>query len=137
MIDLKQIENEINELKLQLNQKQNELKKATEDNLKEQYGNNFGCSNCAYTCCVDVGDFHTYCAKSHCIYCRNYCDEYAPENELSAYIREHHYYDESTLSTLNDFFGVSDIMQHPQLYQMALKVLALRDKREKDYEYNL
>ena len=47
MINLTQIENEINELSKQLNQKQNEYEEAKERNLKEQYGDNFGCDNCA------------------------------------------------------------------------------------------
>ena len=132
MIDLKQIENEINELSKQLNQKKNEYTKAKESNFKEQYGEKFGCSNCAYSCCVDVGDHCTYCTKHNCIYCRKYCDEYTPENELSAYIREHHYYDENTVATLSKLFDVSDIMKHPELHQKALDILVLRDKKEDD-----
>ena len=130
MIDLKQIENEINELNKQLWQKKNEYAKAKESNYKEQYGENFGCHSCAYSCCVDVGDRCTDCAQGKCIYCYKYCDEYIPENELSTYVREHHYYDESTVSTLNDFFDVLDIMKHPELYRKALEVLMLRDKKE-------
>lgn len=130
MIDLKPIENEINELNKQLQQKKNELAKAKELNLKEQYGDNFGCDNCAYSCCVDVGDHCTFCTKYRCIYCNEYCETYTPENELSAYIRESHYYDENIVSMLNILFDVSDIMQHPELYQKALDVLTIRDKKE-------
>lgn len=129
MIDLKEIENEINELNKQLQQKRNELKEAKEANLKEQYGEDFGCYNCAYGCCVYVGDHCTYCTKGNCIHCRKYCDEYMPENELSAYIMEHHYYDESMLDTLNSLFNISDIMKRPELHQAALDMLKLRDKK--------
>ena len=130
MIDLKQIENEINELSQQLQQKRNEYAKAKESNLKEQFGDNFGCDNCAYSCCVYVGDRCTDCAKGKCIYCHKYCDEYMPENELSAYIRERHYYDEDTVSNLNNFLDVYDIMKRPELHQTALNMLVLRDKKE-------
>ena len=130
MIDIKPIENEINELNKQLWQKKNELAKAKESNLKEQYGEDFGCRNCAYGCCVDVGDQCTYCVKGKCIYCHKYCDEYMPKNELSAYIEKHHYYDESTVDTLNSLFDVLDIMKCPELHQAALDVLKLRDKKE-------
>ena len=130
MIDLKPIENEINELNKQLWQKKDELVKAKESNLKEQYGEDFGCHNCAYSCCVFVGDRCTDCTKGKCIYCHDYCDEYTPENELSAYIRERHYYDESTVDTLNSLFDISDIMKRPELYQAALDVLKVRDKKE-------
>ena len=130
MINLKQIENEINELNKQLYQKKTEYTKAKESNLKEQYGENFGCCNCAYSCCVDVGDRCTDCTKRKCIYCHKYCDEYRPENELSAYIREHHYYDENMVTILNNLFDVSDIMQRPELYRRALDILMLRDTEE-------
>lgn len=130
MIDLKQIENEISELNSQLWKKKDEYAKAKKFNLKEQYGEKFGCDNCAYSCCVDVGAHCTYCNKSKCIYCNDYCDEYMPDNALSKYIRDVHYYDEYTLNNLDHFFGVTDIMRHPELYQKALDVLMLRDKKE-------
>ena len=130
MIDLKPIETEINNLRKQLQQKQDEYAKAKENNLKEQFGDDFGCDNCAYSCCVYVGDYHTSCTKGSCVLCRDYCDEYAPDNKLSMYIRNHHYYDESLLDTLNELFDVADIMQQPELHQKALNVLVLRDKKE-------
>lgn len=130
MIDFKPIENEINELSKQLNQKRDELEKAKESNLKEQYGEDFGCHNCAYGCCVDVADYHTYCTKDLCIHCHPYCGDYMPENKLSAYISDKHYYDESMLSNLNRFFGVYDIMREPELHEKALEMLKLRDNKE-------
>jgi hypothetical protein len=130
MIDLKLLQNEIDELSKQLQQKRDEYAKAKTNNLKEQFGDNFGCDNCAYGCCIDVLDYHTCCTLNYCVLCRKRCDQYMPDNKLSIYIREYHYYDEHTLDTLNDLFDVSDIMQHPELYQKALDVLALRDKGE-------
>lgn len=128
MINLKPIENEIAELRKQLQQKQNEYVKAKESNFKEQYGDKFGCGNCAYSCCVFVGDRCTDCIQGKCIYCHKYCDKYMPDNVLSMYIREKHYYDENTVDALNDLFDVSDIMQHFELYQKALDMLILLDK---------
>ena len=134
MIDLKPIENEIEELNKQLKQKKDEYVKAKENNLKEQFGANFGCGNCAYSCCVDVGDHCTVCHKGKCIYCNDYCDEYMPENELSAYIRDKYYYNENTVELLSLLFDVSDIMKHPELHKTALNVLALRDTKENNNE---
>ena len=130
MIDLKKIQDEIDALNKALREKQNEYKAAKESNLKEQYGADFGCKNCAYSCCVDVGDYCTDCTKHKCIYCNEYCDEYKPENELSKYIRDNHYYDENTLDALNGLFDVIDIMRCPELHQKALKILKLRDAKE-------
>lgn len=127
MIDIKPIENEINELSKQLNQKRDELEKAKESNLKEQYGEDVGCHNCAYSCCIYVGDYHTNCTKHMCIHCHPYCDKYIPDNKLSIYIRDNHEYDYDMLDTLNDLFDVLDIMQRPELHEKALEVLKLRD----------
>lgn len=132
MINLKEIENDIKALESALYKRREEYTKAKESNLKEQYGEGFGCHNCAYGCCVDVGDYHTCCTQNHCIHCRSYCDSYMPDNELSLYIKEHHYYDERTLCTLNDLMEVRDIMQRPELYHTALEILKLRDKKEKN-----
>ena len=133
MIDLKKIKEEINKLEKELSQKKDEYTEARESNLKELYGDKFGCENCAYSCCVNVGDRCTYCTKSNCIYCYKYCDEYMPDNELSAYIREHHYYDENTVYALNELFDISDIMKRPELYKTALDILMLRDAKENNY----
>lgn len=130
MIDLKEIEKDIDLLQTALNKRKEDYKKAKESNLKEQFGDDFGCDNCAYSCCVFVGDHHTNCSKGHCIYCFNYCDEYMPRNELSEYIREQHYYDENILDNLNGIFDVLDIMQRPELHQAALSMLKLRDEVE-------
>lgn len=134
MIDIKPIENEINELKSQLGIKQEELKEAKKSNLKEQYGIDFGCYNCAYGCCVDVLDYHTCCTKGKCIHCNSYCDEYIPDNELSTYIRDKHHYDEDMLDILNDLFDVFDIMREPELHEKALEILKMRDTKEKTNE---
>ena len=136
MIDIKPIEDEINELNKRLNQKRNELAKAKESNLKEQYGADFGCHSCAYGCCVDVLDYHTCCAKGKCIHCQKYCDEYIPDNMLSIYIRDKHYYDENMLEVLNDLFDVYDIMQTPELHGKAFDALRLIDEEEKANESN-
>lgn len=134
MIDLKPIEKDIKTLEAALWQRKEDYKKAKEDNLKEQFGPKFGCTNCAYSCCVFVGDYCTDCTKGKCIYCNKYCDAYAPENELSAYIRKHYCYEEHMVDTLNDFFDVSDIMKHPELYQTVLEILKLKDKKENENE---
>lgn len=130
MINLKEIQDEIDALNKALIEKQNEYVMAKESNLKEQYGVDFGCGNCAYSCCVYVGDSCTDCTKYKCIWCNNYCDEYKPENELSKYIRDNHHYDENMLYNLNCLFGVIDIMCHPELHQRALEVLKLHDAKE-------
>ena len=134
MIDLKEIENDIKSLETTLWKRKEDYRQAKENNLKEQFGNDFGCHNCAYSCCLNVGDYHTGCVKGYCIHCRSHCDEYTPSNELSEYIREYHEYDEYTVDHLNDLLDVSDIMKHPELHQTALDILKLRDKKENENE---
>lgn len=128
MIDLTLIENDIKSLEAALRQRKKDYEQAKEANLKEKYGDDFGCGNCAYSCCLDVGDYHTSCTQGHCIHCRDYCDRYIRDNELSAYIKEHHRYDESVLDSLNDLLDVNDIMKHPLMHQAALEILKIVDK---------
>ena len=130
MIDLKSIENDIAALEEALHLKRREYQVAKENNLKEQYGKDFGCDNCAFSCCVDVQDRHTYCTKHKCIYCNNYCDEYMPDNELSLYIRENHYYDEYILSRLQSIMDELDLMKHPELHKKAIEILKLIDQED-------
>lgn len=130
MIDLKKIEDKITLLSIQLWEKKEEYRKAKESNLKEQYGDNFGCDNCAYGCCVEVLGHCTNCVKNRCIYCNHSCDDYMPENELSRYIKKYHYYNENIIDKLNDLFEVSDIMKFPELHQKALDILKPKDKKE-------
>ena len=61
MIDLKLIEDEVRALETELIKKKDELSRTKEKNLKEQYGKDFGCDNCVYSCCINVDDYHTYC----------------------------------------------------------------------------
>ena len=130
MIDLKPIENEVRDLEKELIKKKDELSRAKENNLKEQYGEDFGCHNCAYSCCLNVDDYHTYCTEYRCIHCYPYCDKYMSDNELSIYIRDNHEYDYGILNTLNKFFDVYDIMKNPELHKKALEVLKVRDREE-------
>lgn len=139
MIDLSKIRDEIDALNKALEEKQDELKSAEESNLKElseQYGTGFGCRNCAYSCCVLAEDYHIWCTKDKCILCHNYCDKYIPENELSKYIRDNHYYDETKLNILNICFNVDDIMHEPELHKTALEILKLLDEKENQNDTN-
>ena len=134
MIDLTVIEKDIKYLEKALQQRRKDYEQAKEANLKERFGDNFGCNNCAYSCCLDVGDYHTSCVKGHCVHCRAYCDKYMPDNELSVYIREYHHYDERILDSLNDLLDVNDIMMHPIMHQAALEILKITDKEENENE---
>ena len=134
MIDLKEIEKDISTLETALRQRRKDYEQAKEANLKERFGDNFGCNNCAYSCCLDVGDHHTSCVKGHCVHCRDHCDKYMPDNELSVYIKEYHRYDERILDSLNDLLDVNDIMKHPIMHQAALEILKITDKEENKNE---
>jgi hypothetical protein len=119
------IENEINELQLQLNLKKKEAAEIKLNELKEQYGANFGCGTCRYCCAVDVDDHHTYCLKGNCIYCHTKCDKYKPHNNLSAYIEECYYYAPEVISALEKLFGKVNILDKEELHDKVINVLEL------------
>ena len=130
MINLDEIKKDIDTLQKALDSRKKDYKLAKESNMREQYGDDFSCHNCAYSCCVDVGDHCTYCYQSNCIYCKDYCDDYVPDNEFSKYIRKYHYYEERMLDAINKLFDVDDIIKHPELHDKALHILKVRDKDE-------
>lgn len=134
MIDLKKIQDEIYALNEALREKQDEYEVAKESNLKERYGADFGCWNCAYCEGACFRDNFYYCKKLEEAYLRNYhCNDYVPKNDLSEYIHNNYYF--YLLDTLNDLLGVDDIMRYPELHQKALKILKLRDaKDEQNYD---
>ena len=52
---------------------------------KEQYGNDFKCSKCRYSCIEEVRSWDNLCMQGR--WADGPCENYQPENELSKYIR--------------------------------------------------
>lgn len=129
MINLDEIKKDIDALQKALDSRKKDYKLAKESNMKEQFGDHFSCCNCAYSCCLDVCDYHTYCYNHECVHCKDYCDNYVPDGELSKYIRKHHEYEEYMLYAINKLFDVDDIIKHQELHDKALHILKVRDSK--------
>ena len=129
MIDIKVLQDKVNNAIGNLEKAKKELADAKINNMKELYGNDFSCSKCAYSCCIYVGDYHNVCTKGSCVLCRDFCDEYMPENILSKYIRENHHYCDDLCDTLNELFDVSDILKEETLHEKAIQVLKIARKK--------
>lgn len=73
--------------------------KANENGLKVA-----NCDNCAHSSIVEITD-HNMCLKGNCTYCTGFCYSWAPETEVSAYLRKNHHYDDGIAYRLEKLFG--------------------------------
>ena len=62
------------------------------DALKKQYGNQLDCDNCKYNAVYDCDDsgWHNKCGHyaAPCTCCHSYCRYFAPDNEITKWIKE-------------------------------------------------
>jgi hypothetical protein len=91
------------------------------------------CSNCAYSCVVLVDD-HNGCLGGKCTCCHSFCYKWMPETKVSAWLREHHEYDDGLIYRLEDMFG-DDFLKCDDV-DLILKALQLMDEIEKKAEKN-
>lgn len=73
--------------------------KANENGLKIA-----NCDNCAHSSIIEVGD-HNMCLEGNCTCCTGFCYFWAPETEVSAYLRKNHHYDDDVAYRLEKLFG--------------------------------
>ena len=70
----------------------------------EKIGEEANCNNCAFSCILDIGD-HNLCMGGQCTCCNCWCYTWAPENEISKFLRTNYKYDSSIFYRLKDIFG--------------------------------
>lgn len=73
--------------------------KANENGLKVA-----NCDNCAYSSIIEIAD-HNMCLEGNCTCCTGFCYSWAPETEVSAYLRKNHHYDDDIAYRLEKLFG--------------------------------
>ena len=62
------------------------------------------CGNCAHSSILEVTD-HNLCLIGNCTCCQSFCYSWAPETEVSAYLRKNHHYDDDIAYRLEKLFG--------------------------------
>lgn len=83
------------------------------------------CSNCAYSCVLMIDD-HNGCLGGKCTCCNDFCYKWMPETKVSAWIREHHEYDDGLVYRLEDMFG-DDFLKCDDV-DMIMRALQLMDE---------
>lgn len=112
--ELSKLEEEYCKLYRQDKARQNGLKRAD-------------CSNCAYSCVLMIDD-HNCCLGGRCTCCNTFCYKWMPETKVSAYLREHHKYDEEVVWKLEKMFG-DDFLKCDDI-DLVMQALELMDKIE-------
>lgn len=107
---IEELKNKEAELNQQLRYIQSDISRYEYDQKKEQYGSDFCCNKCRFDCIEDPGDYHTTCLKYNCVLCKDNCEEYLPENELSQYIRSYDRYSwDSVWSSIAEVLNYDDL----------------------------
>ncbi len=92
------------------------------------------CDNCAYSCVLMIDD-HNGCLGGYCTCCHGFCYKWMPETKVSAYLREHHEYNDGLVYRLEDMFG-DDFLKCDDV-DLILRALQLMDEiKEKAKEKN-
>lgn len=73
--------------------------KAEENGLKIA-----NCGNCAHSSIIEIAD-HNMCLEGNCTCYTGFCYSWAPETEVSAYLRQNHHYDDGIAYRLEKLFG--------------------------------
>lgn len=94
--------------------------KAEENGLKRA-----NCDNCAKSCVLCISD-HNECLGGNCTCCHGFCYGWMPENSVSAYLREHHHYNDGMIFRLQEMFG-DDFLECDDL-ELVQKAIALMDE---------
>lgn len=119
-------EQKIIPLRMELNKLEEEYKTLYRKECAEKIGvTRADCSNCAYSCVLYMTD-HNCCMGGKCTCCHNWCYNWTPENEISAYLRKHHEYDYELYSRLEDIFG-DDFLKCDNI-DLLMETLKLIDK---------
>ena len=83
------------------------------------------CSNCAYSCVLHITD-HNCCMNNRCTCCYDWCYNWMPENEVSAYLRKYHQYNHELYYRLEEVFG-DDFLQCDNV-ELLMETLELIEK---------
>ncbi len=73
-------------------------------------------------------DDHNCCLGGRCTCCNTFCYKWMPETKVSAYLREHHKYDEEVVWKLEKMFG-DDFLKCDDI-DLVMQALELMDKIE-------
>lgn len=92
-------------LRMELNRLEKEYEKLFRKECDERIGETASCNNCAFSCVIDVNDYHNSCMGGKCTCCNSWCYTWTPENEVSKFLRENYHYDESTFYRLESVLG--------------------------------
>ena len=119
----------------ELRRLENEYEKLYRKECAEKIGAKVAnCDNCAYSCVLFIDD-HNGCLGGKCTCCHSFCYNWMPETKVSAWLREHHKYNDDLVYRLEDMFG-DDFLKCDDV-DLILRALQLMDEvREKAKEHN-
>ena len=92
-------------MRAELNKREAEYKVLYRKECGEKIGKEANCDNCAFSCILDIGDYHNYCMDGKCTCCHDWCYSWIPENEISKFFRKNYHYEVSIFNRFQKLFG--------------------------------
>lgn len=92
-------------LRMELERLEKEYKDLYRKECGEKIGEKASCDNCAFSCILDINDYHNSCMGGKCTCCNCWCHTWMPENEVSKFLRKNYHHDDNIFYRLQDIFG--------------------------------
>ena len=117
-------EQKIVPLRMELRRLEDEYEELYRKECGERIGEKASCNNCAFSCILEIGD-HNLCMGGKCTCCNCWCYTWAPENEISKFLRTNYKYDSSIFYRLKDIFGDDFLKKcdNPKNAAIAMEIL--------------
>lgn len=122
-------EQKIVPLRMELNRLEKKYEELVRKECGEKIGKIANCDNCAFSCIIDVGDYHNICMCNKCICCTDWCFSWTSENDVSKFLRKNYHYDTSIFDRLENIFGDDflkkcDNSKDAEIVMKTLKLMA-------------
>ena len=125
--------NTILPLRKQLSEAEDEYRRLYRKECAENNGLEIAhCDNCACSCVLDIDD-HNECLGDKCTCCHCFCYGWMPETKVSAYLREHHHYDNNLTYRLKKMFG-DDFLKCDDVDLILKAIQLMEEVKEKAKE---
>lgn len=126
-------------LRMELERLEKEYKELYRNECGEKIGEKASCDNCAFSCIIDINDYHNSCMSGKCTCCNDWCYTWMPENEVSKFLRKNYHYDMDISYRLQDIFGDDflkkcDNSEHVAIIMKMLELVAEFDGKMDNWQ---
>ena len=123
MNNLDDLKRERDEAYKKYQEAQSELDNFEFNQKRKQYGNDFRCSRCRYSCLTEVSGWDNLCMQGR--WADGACKHYEPDNRLSLYIKQYKYPSYETWSNIAELLDgrdVAHLLDNEEMFDKAIAI---------------